>query len=290
MKYPYYIITDATSDFPEQYLEEEFFVIPMTYVIDGKIYDMNNALSPHEFYQCMRDGAMPTTSLINTHTAIEYFTPVLEKGYDIFFVCFSSALSGTYKSMLEAKEELAETFPDRKIYILDSKCAASGEGLLAYHCLRKRNEGASFNELIAYAEDLKNHVHQDFTVDNLMHLYRGGRLSRTSAIVGTAMQVKPMLIVDSEGRLTIISKVVGRKLALKALLDKMEEKSKGYDNSSLVIVEHADCLEDGLYVKQKIEERFGYPNVILQPLGEVIGTHTGPNMLFIAYLASDKEK
>lgn len=258
--------------------------------MDGKLYRSSNALTPHEFYEKMRGGSMPTTSLINTQTAVDYFTPVLEKGKDIFFVCFSSALSGSYKSILEAKEELSETFPDRKIYVLDSKCASGGEGLLVFYCLRKRREGASFDDLIAYAEDLKNHVHHDFTVDNLMHLYRGGRVSITSAIVGTAMKVKPLLIVDTEGRLIPISKVMGRKTSIKALVDKMEEKSKGYDNSPLVYIEHCDCEEDAKILADKVRERFGYENIVIEPVGPIIGTHLGPDAITLFYLGIDKEK
>ncbi len=290
MDFPYYIFTDSTANLPKQFFEEAFDVIPMEYVMDGKLYRSSNALTPHEFYEKMRGGSMPTTSLINTQTAVDYFTPVLEKGKDIFFVCFSSALSGSYKSILEAKEELSETFPDRKIYVLDSKCASGGEGLLVFYCLRKRREGASFDDLIAYAEDLKNHVHHDFTVDNLMHLYRGGRVSITSAIVGTAMKVKPLLIVDTEGRLIPISKVMGRKTSIKALVDKMEEKSKGYDNSPLVYIEHCDCEEDAKILADKVRERFGYENIVIEPVGPIIGTHLGPDAITLFYLGIDKEK
>lgn len=290
MKYKYNIITDATANLPAKFYEEGFSIIPMDYVIDGKSYSTADGLSPHEFFEKMRDGATPTTSLINTQTAVDFFTPVLEKGQDIFFVCFSSALSGSYKSISIAKEELSSKYPDRKIYVLDSRCASGGEGFLVYYCLKKRREGMSFDELISFAEKFKNHCHHDFTVDNLMNLYRGGRLGITAAIVGTAIKVKPMLIVDTEGRLIPITKVVGRKASLKALVDKMVEKSAGYDNSELVIIEHADCEEDAIAVKNKIAEKFGYANIIINSVDPVIGSHLGPDAITLFYNGADKEK
>lgn len=288
MKYSYCIMTDATANFPKKFYEEEFGVMPMDYSMDGKLYRSDNALTPHEFYEKMRAGSMPTTSLINTHTAIEYFTPILKKGQDVFAVSFSSALSGTYRSLSEAKEELSEKFPDRRIYILDSTCASGGEGLLVYYCLKKRREGASFDELISYSEDLKQHINHNFTVDNLMHLYRGGRLSKTAAIVGTAIQVKPILDVNTAGELTPVSKVVGRRTSLKAIVDKMVADSVGYDNSELIIIEHGDCLADAKFVEDKIRKRFGYKNFEIEMLSPVIGAHSGPDTVSFYFLGKTK--
>ncbi len=238
----------------------------------------------------MRAGVFPSTSLINTTTAIDFFTPYLEKGQDVFFICFSSKLSGSFKAVTEAGEELMERFPDRKICIIDSKSASGGEGMLVYYCLKKRREGASFQELVDFATSFRDVCHHDFTVNDLMHLYRGGRLKKSAAIVGTAMQVKPILITDTEGYLVPISKVIGRKMAVKALFDKMCEKSEGIDNSEFVYIEHADCEADALTLKQKIEEHFGYKNIVINEMSPIIGAHVGPECLALFYIGKDKQK
>ena len=248
MAHDYVIISDATCNLPKQFYEDDFAIIPMDVIIDGKAYDADT-LSKKEFYDKMRAGVFPSTSLINTTTAIDFFTPYLEKGQDVFFICFSSKLSGSFKSVTEAGEELLERYPDRRICIIDSKSASGGEGMLVYYCLKKRREGASFQELVDFATSFRDVCHHDFTVNDLMHLYRGGRLKKSAAIVGTAIQVKPILIVDTEGYLVPISKVIGRKMAVKALFDKMCEKSEGIDNSEFVYIEHADCEADALTLK-----------------------------------------
>lgn len=292
MKYPFYVTSDATCDLPKQFYTDEFSVIPMSFVIDGILYDgtPENTLPLDKYYDKIRDGAMPTTSLINTQTAIDFFTPILKKGYDILHICFSSALSSTYKSMLLAVEDLKTEFPERKIHIVDSRCASLGEGFLVYYVLKKRADNATFEETVEFAEDFKNHCHHDFTVDNLMHLHRGGRVSKTAAIVGTAMQLKPVLITDTEGRLTPISKVMGRKQSLKALVDKMVEKTKDIDNSELVLVGHGDAYDDAKYVADKVAEKFGYKNIVIDYIGPVIGAHSGPGTIALFYIGTDKEK
>ena len=289
MAHDYVIISDATCNLPKQFYEDDFAIIPMDVIIDGKAYDADT-LSKKEFYNKMRAGVFPSTSLINTTTAIDFFTPYLEKGQDVFFICFSSKLSGSFKSVTEAGEELLERFPDRRICIIDSKSASGGEGMLVYYCLKKRREGASFQELVDFATSFRDVCHHDFTVNDLMHLYRGGRLKKSAAIVGTAIQVKPILIVDTEGYLVPISKVIGRKMAVKALFDKMCEKSEGIDNSEFVYIEHADCEADALTLKQKIEEHFGYKNIIINEMSPIIGAHVGPECLTLFYIGKDKHK
>ena len=289
MSHEYVILSDATCNLPKEFFEDDFAIIPMEVIIDGKAYD-SDKINRKEFYDKMRDGAMPTTSLINEMTAEEFFTPYLEKGQDVFFVCFSSKLSGSYKEICEARDNLSARFPDRKICVLDSKAASGGEGMLVYYCLKKRAEGLSFDELVKFAEEFRDVCHHDFTVNDLMHLYRGGRLTKTAAIVGTAIQVKPMLIVDQEGYLVPISKVMGRKMAIKALFDKMCEKSEGINNSEFVYIEHADCEADAVTLKHKIEEKFGYKNIYINELSPIIGTHLGPDSITLFYIGKDKAK
>ncbi len=289
MAHDYVIISDTTCNLPKEFYEDDFAIIPMDVIIDGKAYDADS-MSRKDFYNEMRHGILPTTSLINTATAVDFFTPYLEKGQDVFFICFSSKLSGSFKSVSEAREELLEKYPDRKICVLDSKSASGGEGMLVYYCLKKRREGATFSELKEFAEAFRDVCHHDFTVNDLMHLYRGGRLKKSAAIVGTAMQVKPILITDTDGYLVPIAKVIGRKMAIKALFDKMCEKSEGIDNSEFVYIEHADCEADALVLKQKIEEHFGYKNIYINELNPIIGTHVGPECLALFYIGKDKQK
>lgn len=161
---------------------------------------------------------------------------------------------------------------------------------MVYYCLKKREDGLSFEQMIEFSEDFKNKCHHDFTVDNLMHLHRGGRVSKTAAVIGTAVKLKIMLITDTEGRLTPIGKVLGRKQALKALVDKMEEKSKDIDNSELVLVGHGGCYDDAKWVADKVKEKFGYSNVIIDFIGPVIGAHSGPGTVALFYIGKDKEK
>lgn len=288
----YFITSDATCDLPKQLYCADFAVISMSYVIGGKNYEgtEESSLNPQEFYDRVRNGEMPSTSLINEEFAKDFFIPILEKGFDIFHICFSSALSGTYKSMVSAAQALEKTYPERKIYILDGKCASLGEGFLVYYCLKKRKEGLSFEQLIEFAEDFKNKCHHDFTVDDLMHLHRGGRVSKAAAVIGTAIQLKIMLIVDPEGRLIPIGKVMGRKQSLKALVDKMEEKSKGIDNSELVLIGHGGCYDDAKWVADRVKEKFGYENIIIDYIGPVIGAHSGPGTVALFYIGADKEK
>lgn len=290
MQYNYYISSDATCDLPKQLYEQEFTVLPMPFVLDGTSYADGNQISSHDFFEKLRNGSICQTSLVNTETAVEKLTPVMEEGFDVFHIAFSSVLSGSYSALLEARKILLEKFPDRKMYVVDSKCASLGEGLLVYYCLKQRREGMSFDNLVNYCEDLKNRVHHDFTVDSLMFLLRGGRVSKSSAILGTALQVKPLLITDTEGRLTPIGKVVGRKQSLKSLVDKMYEKSQDISNRELVLIGHGDCYDDACYVRELIKKRFGYTNIVIGDIGTTIGAHSGPGTVALFYIATDKEK
>lgn len=224
-----FVTTDATSDMPKNHSAENFKIIQMNYVLDDVEYVCDpKSLDFDEFYRRVDAGSMPTTSLINTETAIEFFTPILKEGFDVLHICFSSALSGTYNALKIAETELKEAFPDRKIAVVDSKAASGGEGFMVWQVLKKRAEGVSFDELLAFAEDVREHCVHFFTVQNLFHLYRGGRVSKTAAVIGSGLNLKPVLHVDTEGRLIPIQKVMGRKASLKALVDDYVIKSKGW--------------------------------------------------------------
>lgn len=282
-----FIITaDSTVDLPKEFLEEKNVpIVSLSYIVDGATYKDGEGLTSKEFYDKIREGAMPTTSQVNPEQARELFEPILKEGKDILHIAFTSGLSGTYNSCRIAAEELSEEYPDRKIIVVDSLCAASGGGMLLYKALELKEQGKSFDEIAAWVEENKLHVCHDVTVDDLFHLHRGGRVSKTSAVLGTIIKIKPIIHVNDEGKLIVIGKERGRKKALQTLVERMEEKSQGYDND-IVMITHGDALEDAEYVKGLIQEKFGITNIMINPLGTVIGSHTGPGVISIFYMGN----
>lgn len=280
------ISADSTVDLPKQFLEEKQVpIVSLSYIIDGATYKDGEGLTSKEFYDKIREGAMPTTSQVNPEQARDLFEPILKEGKDILHIAFTSGLSGTYNSCRIAAEELREEYPDRKIVVVDSLCAASGGGMLLYKALEMKEQGKSFDEIATWVEENKLHVCHDVTVDDLFHLHRGGRVSKTSAVLGTIIKIKPIIHVNDEGKLIVIGKERGRKKALQTLVDRMEEKSQGFVND-IVMITHGDALEDAEYVKGLIADRFGITNVMINPLGTVIGSHTGPGVISIFYMGN----
>ncbi len=283
----YFITTDATCDFPKQLSFENFKIIPMSYIIDDIEYGIDKELSGKEFYDLVRNGALPTTSLITTYTATEFFRPILEAGNDILHICFSSALSSTYQSVTIAVEELQKEFPNRKIYLVDSKCASSGEALLVYYALKARDNGLNIDDNYKQTEERRDHLCHYFTPNDLFHLMRGGRVSRTAAIAGSLLKIKPMLYVNIDGKLSTIDKVKGRKKALTELVNHMLDKMILEDNE-IIFISHADCVEDATFVKEKITEKTGIQNIVLEYIGPVIGSHAGQGTVALFFLGKDK--
>ena len=280
------ITADSTVDLPKAFLEEKQVpVVSLSYIIDGATYRDGEGLTSKEFYDKIREGAMPTTSQVNPEQARDLFEPILKEGTDILHIAFTSGLSGTYNSCRIAAEELSEEYPDRKVIVVDSLCAASGGGMLLYKALELKEQGKSLDEIVAWVEENKLHVCHDVTVDDLFHLHRGGRVSKTSAVLGTIIKIKPIIHVNDEGKLIVIGKERGRKKALQTLVDRMEEKSQGFDND-IVMITHGDALEDAEYVKGLIADRFGITNVMINPLGTVIGSHTGTGVIALFYMGN----
>lgn len=280
------ISADSTVDLPKQFLEEKQVpVVSLSYIIDGATYKDGEGLTSKEFYDKIREGAMPTTSQVNPEQARDLFEPILKEGKDILHIAFTSGLSGTYNSCRIAAEELSEEYPNRTIVVIDSLCAASGGGLLLYKALQLRDKGKTLEEIATWVEENKLHVCHDVTVDDLFHLHRGGRVSKASAVLGTIIKIKPIIHVNDEGKLIVIGKERGRKKALQTLVERMEEKSQGFEND-IVMITHGDALEDAEYVKGLIEEKFGIHNIMINPLGTVIGSHTGPGVISIFYMGN----
>ena len=280
------ITADSTVDLPKAFLEEKQVpVVSLSYIIDGATYRDGEGLTSKEFYDKIREGAMPTTSQVNPEQARDLFEPILKGGTDILHIAFTYGLSGTYNSCRIAAEELSEEYPDRKIVVVDSLCAASGGGMLLYKAIELKEQGKSFDEIVTWVEENKLHVCHDVTVDDLFHLHRGGRVSKASAVVGTIIKIKPIIHVNDEGKLIVIGKERGRKKALQTLVERMEEKSQGFEND-IVMITHGDALEDAEYVKGLIQDKFGITNIMINPLGTVIGSHTGPGVIALFYMGN----
>lgn len=282
----YVISADSTVDLPKEFLEEKKVpIVSLSYILDGATYKDGEGLTSKEFYDKIREGSMPTTSQVNPEQARDLFEPILKDGKDLLHIAFTSGLSGTYNSCRIAAEELSEEYPDRKIVVIDSLCAASGGGMLLYKALELKEQGKALDEVATWVEENKLHVCHDVTVDDLFHLHRGGRVSKTSAVVGTLIKIKPIIHVNEEGKLIVIGKERGRKKALMTLIERMEKQSQGFEND-IVMITHGDAIEDAEYVKKQIEEKFGIKNIMINPLGSVIGSHTGPGVIAIFYMGN----
>lgn len=281
---PYIISTDSMADLPYDFTEEHNIpMIPMYFQLGDKTYDSNSReLSGKDFFDAMRNGEMPTTMASNPGVIRDHFEHLLEQGYDILHIAFSSGLSSSCDYAFKAAEQIMEEKPDARIIVIDSLAATLGQGLLVYYACKKKEEGADIDELAAYIEDMKYHICHMFTVDDLFHLYRGGRVSKASAIIGTIANIKPVLHVDNEGHLINIDKIRGRKRALNALVDGMAERIGDYENP-LICITHGDCLEDAEYVKSLIEERFDLHNFMIDYVGCTIGAHTGPGLVALFF-------
>jgi DegV family protein with EDD domain len=284
----YQIITDSCSDLPAGYGGEHgVLIIPMTFMLDGMEYqdDGWRSISVEEFYSRVRKGSMPTTSLVNVQRFLDIFTPLLEEGKDIVYIAFSSALSGTCQNGMIAASDLRERFPERKITVIDSLCASGGLGMLIRYAQTMKEAGASYEDLVAWVEANKLRAIHWFTVDNLNHLRRGGRLSGASALIGSVLSIKPVLHVNNEGRLIPVEKVKGRRHALRSLVDQME-KSVFDSGNQVIYIHHGDAVEDAESVAAMIRERMAVCDIEIHPIGPVIGSHSGPGTLALFYMGT----
>lgn len=275
-----YIITvNSTVDTGKEWLEERNVpVISLKYTIDGQEYTDMYGLSDKEFFQKLREGKMSVTSQINPEEAKEMLEPYVKEGKDVLHLAFSSALSGTCNSMKIAAEELQEEYPEAKVIVVDTLCACMGEAMLLYYALKQKEAGKTIEEVAQWAEANKLHVCHNVTVDDLFHLHRGGRVSKTAAVLGTMVKVKPIIHMDDNGALQVIGKERGRKKSLHKIVDMAVERSEGWDNE-IIMITHGDCLEDAEYVAKLVREKMGVENVFIHNIGTVIGSHTGPGVV-----------
>ena len=282
----YVITTDNNSDLPEKYFKDHGVgCMYLSYSMNGKNYTHENFLPEHEFYEAMRNGSMPTTAQVNPENAKALLEPYLKEGKDILHIAFSSALSGTYNSSRIAAEELMEEYPDRKIIVVDSLSASLGQGLLVWLAQQKKELGQTLEDVADWVEKNKLKMVHLFTVDDLNHLYRGGRVSRTTAIVGSMLNIKPVLHVDNEGKLTAIGKVRGRKKALQELVKLMDEKIGSFGaDCDTIFISHGDCEQDAQYVAAKVKEKYNIKNIIINQVGATIGAHSGPGTMALFFV------
>ncbi|MGN0419173.1 MAG: DegV family protein [Acetatifactor sp.] len=286
------IVTDSTADLPKEYVREHGIdVVSLSYIMDGVTYGKELEMDTKEFYDRMRAGNMPTTSQVNPEEAREFLEKCLEKNTEILYLAFSSGLSGTYSSACIAAEELREEHPEANIIVIDTLSASLGEGLVVHKAVRLRDEGRSLEETAEWIRThLKNFVHI-FTVDDLFHLHRGGRVSKAAAVLGTLVSVKPKLHVDDEGHLILIDKVRGRKKALKALVDYMAEKMGTWEQENredTIMISHGDALEDAEFVRALIREQFGIENCVIEYVGPTIGAHSGPGTIALFFMGESR--
>ena len=284
----YVITVNSTVDLPKEWLEERKVpVIPLKYTIDNEMYTDMEGLSSKEFFGKLRDGKMATTSQINPEEARAQLEPFLKEGKDVLHLGFSSGLSGTYNSMRIAGEELKEEYPEAKIIIIDTLCACLGEGLLLYKALQQKASGKTIEETAKWVEENKLHICHNVTVDDLFHLHRGGRISKASAVLGSVVQIKPIIHMDENGKLQVVGKERGRKKSLNKIVDMAVEQIKGWDND-IAMITHGDCQEDAEYVAKLVRERLGIENILINNIGTVIGSHTGPGVVAVFVMGNKR--
>lgn len=284
-----YVITiNSTCDLPKEWVwERKIPVVPLNCTIDDKTYRDMYDLSSEEFYRMLRAGAMPVTSQPSPQAAMDILEPILKEGKDILHLAFSSGLSGTYNSMCIAAEELKEKYPERKIVVIDTLCASIGEGLIDYKALELQKEGKTLEEVAQWVEENKLKLCHFFMVEDLNHLQKGGRISKTAAVLGTMVQIKPIIYVDNEGKLQIIKKERGRKKGMNRIVDMAVEACEG-NMPDTVMIAHGDCPEDAEYVAELVRKKMGVANMLISRLGSVIGGHTGAGMIAVVCLAAHR--
>lgn len=284
------ILVDSSSDLPRSYIDENNIPnVGLTCRLQGKDYvdDFGKTLAYENFYNEIRNGAMPTTSQINVFTFVEKFKELLLKNKSIIYLAFDSSISGTYNSAVIAKEQVLEEITDADITVIDTRSASVGEGLLVYKAYEMLNNGATKEEIVKWVEDNKFNIHHFFIVDDLNHLRRGGRVSSTKAAIGTLLNVKPMLYVNKKGELINIASIRGRKKAIKTMMEKFNQNiiEKSYE---IVGISHGDCLEDALYLKKILQEKHKVKKVLVNHVGPVIASHTGAGVLTLCFIGKER--
>lgn len=288
------IVTDSCCNLLEDMIDDfGIHVLPLTFMVDGEdevyqSYLKGERTDLKQFYTMMREGKVFKTSLPNLAESEALFRELLGSGRDVLYIAFSSGLSGTYQALSLMAAQLQEEFTERKIHVVDSLAASGGQGLLVWYAVQHARAGESIDQVRDWLEENKLHLAHWFTVDDLMFLFRGGRVSKTAAWAGTLLNIKPVLHVDDEGHLIPMEKVRGRKKSLNALIDHMEKSANKPISDQMVFITHGDCIEDAEYVAAKIKERFGVKEVVINYVDPVIGAHSGPGTMALFFMADKR--
>ena len=288
---PYQIVTDSCCNLPEDLIDElGIEILPLTFMVDGVQYQSylkGQKTDLKQFYDMMRDGKVITTSLPNMADSEKTLRKILDQGNDVLFLSFPAVLSGTFQSTELLMKQLAGQYPDRKLIAVDTLCASAGQGLLVMDACKMQKEGAAIEETAQYVRDNRDNVAHLVTVDDLMYLFRGGRLSRGSAVAGQLLSIKPVIRVNHEGALEVVEKIRGRKKALKSLIQRFQDTAVNPADQTVFIM-HADCLDEAEKMKAELAEKFGVQNFVINQLDPVIGAHVGPGTVALFFMATQK--
>ena len=286
----YVIVTDNTCDLDESLCAQYGIdVVTLPYTIDDVVYGTDNNMSLKDFYNIMREGKMPTTMACNPESYTTAFKKHLDAGKDVLYIAFTSAMSSSCGNAMIVANELNEEYSDCKVTVVDSLSASMGEGLLVYKAAKMKAAGKSLEEIVTFIEDNKLNVCHFVTVDDLFHLHRGGRVSKTTAVVGSLINIKPIIHVNDEGKLISFAKARGRRKSLTTLVTYLEEYSKGYTGENdTVMISHGDCIEDVQIVIDEINKRMPGKEIIVSLASQTIGTHTGPGLVAIFFMGEHR--
>lgn len=284
------ITTDSNSDLPQEYIEKlGTTIIPQYYSFGDIVYGDALHMPPAEFYERMKNGELPQSQANNPAVIEERFRTLLDNGHDIIHLAFSSALSGSYNNVCMVARELAEEYPNARITVIDTLNVSLGESILVIHGNELKERGASYEEVVEALEKIKDHINVQFTVDDLFHLQRGGRVSKTVAIVGSALNLKPFLYVNNAGGLSSAGTARGRKKSIQTLVDRMKDTlGENPDYSFPVGIVHGNCLQDAQDLAEKVRANTGFTNIIINDISPSIGTHAGPGALGVLYYGQPK--
>lgn len=287
----YVIVSDSCVDLTQEMADQlGLKIIPLSILVENQVYHNyldGRELTVQAFYQMLRDHKKTSTSQVTTNEFVEGLSPILKSGINILLITFTSALSGTYSSALIAQKELQVSYPHQKIVVIDSLCASMGQGLLLTYACKMKQAGKSLEEVAKWIEDNRLNVCHLFTVDDLDHLRRGGRLSASKAFLGSLLSIKPLLHVSKEGKLVQTGKIYGRKRSLDTLVATMIA-SIVHPEEQLVYISHGDCIEEAKYVKDEILKVLPVKEIVINHVGPVIGSHSGIGTIAIFFMGKDR--
>jgi len=282
----YVIVTDSSCDLPRELVDAwGVRTLSLEVTVDGVGSFLNHEIDPKEFYSYMRGKHTAKTSAANMDGFAELFEEIIKEGKDVLYIGFSSGLSATFMAGKNAAEETVEKYPESKIVVVDSLCASLGQGLFVHYAVTMKEQGKSLEEVAAWLEENKFHLCHQFTVDDLFHLHRGGRVSKATAIVGSTLGIKPVMHVDNEGKLIKVEVARGRKASLKKLVDHMKDT---YTELDKVYICHGDCEEEATALGDSIKQQFEVGEMIIHHIGPVIASHSGPGTMAVFFIGKER--